>query len=297
MNIIIKQFTSEYADAVLKLQQEWMYENITYGFAADTKESILSLPSDYFYIALDSDIVVGYLTAEVIKDNEYNIFPAGADFLQVNDLYVKADLRNNHIGENLLKAVEEAAEKNGIFHILISSATKDADAVRRFYTRNGYNIWTTCFFKNTKLEVRTYEAGFLKYYRYAIIFARYHDGDSCKWIFCRNKQRDTYEVPGGHIEPGETALEAAKRELYEETGAVRFEIKPVFDYSVHGQKDFSTGQVFLAEVYELGRLPDFEIGEIILQDTLPEKLTYPNIQPVLFKHLTEHSKNQPEMDL
>jgi 8-oxo-dGTP diphosphatase len=286
MNIIIKQFTSEYAEAVVKLQQQWVYENITYGFIAEAVESVLTLPNDYFYIALDGETVVGYVTAEVIRHNEYNIFPAGADYLQINDLYVKAEYRNAHIGEKLLKTAEEAAERNGITHILISSATKDADAVRRFYTRNGYNIWTTCFFKNQKTEVRTYETGFLKYYRYVVIFARFQD----KWIFCRNKQRDTYEVPGGHIEPGETALEAARRELYEETGAVSFEIKPVFDYSVHGHKDFSNGQVFLAEVYELGSLPDFEIKEIILNDTLPEKLTYPEIQPVLYKRLSEISK-------
>ena len=152
MSIQIKQFTSEYAEAVVKLQQDWVYENITYGFVAETVESILALPNDYFYVALDGETVVGYLSAEVIRHNEYNIFPVGANYLQVNDLYVKAGYRNAGIGEQLLKTAEETAEKNGVCHILISSATKDADAVRRFYTRNGYNIWTTCFFKNQRSE-------------------------------------------------------------------------------------------------------------------------------------------------
>lgn len=55
--------------------------------------------------------------------------------------------------------------------------------------------------------------------KFAVIAARYNG----KWIFCRHKQRDTWEIPGGHREPGENIAETAKRELHEETGAVEFE--------------------------------------------------------------------------
>ena len=41
-----------------------------------------------------------------------------------------------------------------------------------------------------------------------------------------HKERDTWESPGGHIDEGETPLEAAERELYEETGAIDFDFKP-----------------------------------------------------------------------
>lgn len=56
-----------------------------------------------------------------------------------------------------------------------------------------------------------------------------------KWVFCKHKERDTYEVPGGHREAGEDILETDKRELQEETGAIKFEIKPICVYSVTGK--------------------------------------------------------------
>ena len=51
--------------------------------------------------------------------------------------------------------------------------------------------------------------------KFAVIIAR----SNGKWVFCKHKDRSTYEIPGGHREPGEAIIETARRELYEETGA------------------------------------------------------------------------------
>ena len=56
---------------------------------------------------------------------------------------------------------------------------------------------------------------------FAVIIAK-TDG---KWVFCKHKERDTYEVPGGRREPGETIFETAKRELWEETQIARKEMR------------------------------------------------------------------------
>ena len=128
------------------------------------------------------------------------------------------------------------------------------------------------------MQVLTANLGEFKDYTYTVIFARYNN----RWLFCRAKTRDVYETAGGRIEPGETPLEAAKRELFEETGAVEFDITPAFDYHYT-----SAGQVFYAEISKLGDMPDFEMAEVGLFDGLPDNLRFPEITPVLYARLQE----------
>ena len=120
---------------------------------------------------------------------------------------------------------------------------------------------------------------------YSVISAKY--GNS--WIFVRHQNRSTWEIAGGHIEPGEISHEAAYRELMEETGALRFNLECVATYSVTKDGITGYGRLYLAEVFEIGEVPDIsEIAEVTLLDTLPEKLTYPDIQPFLFKRALDH---------
>ena len=90
-----------------------------------------------------------------------------------------------------------------------------------------------------------------------------------KWLLSKHKERDTWEIPGGHIEDGESWLEAAKRELYEETGATKVDIKPVCLYSVS-----KYGILCYATIEELESLPNSEIEKIEFFDEVPENLTY-----------------------
>lgn len=115
-------------------------------------------------------------------------------------------------------------------------------------------------------------------HKYAVIIAQYQG----RLLWCRHEDRTTWEIPGGHVESGETALQAAARELQEETGATEFSLQPVCWYSAYrdGSEPHSLGLLCIAEVTALGELHS-EIAEVHPFDAPPSTLTYPEIQPVL----------------
>lgn len=117
--------------------------------------------------------------------------------------------------------------------------------------------------------------------KFAVIVS-VHNG---KWVFCKHKNRNTYECPGGHREPNETIYETAKRELWEETGAKKYCLEQVCAYSVKNKAEETYGMLYFADILEFGELPPLEIEKIELFDQLPTYWTYPLIQPLLIKQI------------
>jgi len=131
--------------------------------------------------------------------------------------------------------------------------------------------------------VRFYDRADDDLLKFAVIAAR----SGGKWVLCRHRARDTWEIPGGHREAGERIEETARRELYEETGAVDFSLRPVCVYSVTAPDNFdgaeTFGMLFAADITAFEGELHSEIERIRLFDALPEALTYPDIQPKLLE--------------
>ena len=134
------------------------------------------------------------------------------------------------------------------------------------------------------MSVNFYEAVEDILLKFAVIVAK----TSGKWVFCKHKDRNTLEIPGGHREPNENIIDTAKRELIEETGAIDFDLKPICVYSVIEKDNFNGEETFgllcYADIKSFGEI-NSEIERIIITDELPTNWTYPTIQPYLLAEL------------
>ena len=135
------------------------------------------------------------------------------------------------------------------------------------------------------MEIKFYEKVDDELLKFAVIISKTDD----KWVFCKHKERDTYEVPGGHREDGESIDVTAERELQEETGAVDYSIEPVCVYSVTGKYRVNVtgeemyGMLYFANITEFENELHSEMEKVCIFEDLPTDWTYPLIQPKLIE--------------
>lgn len=91
-----------------------------------------------------------------------------------------------------------------------------------FIDENGFNV-----------ELRFDQGPFKIEPRHVLVLVRYKD----KWLCTINKKRGV-EFPGGKVEPGETLVQAAIRETYEETAVHIADLKWFAYYVVYDQVPF-----------------------------------------------------------
>ena len=144
------------------------------------------------------------------------------------------------------------------------------------------------------MKVNFYESADDSLLKFAVIISKHNEN----WVFCKHKDRNTYELPGGHREANESILETARRELYEETGAIKYTLSPICVYSVIGKNrvnqtgEETYGMLFFADIQSFESDLHSEMECVCFFDGLPTEWTYPLIQPFLIEEYLRRTQNQ-----
>ncbi len=121
-----------------------------------------------------------------------------------------------------------------------------------------------------KSKCRIFPFNSLKKYTYVLIFSVYQN----KMVLSKHRERTGWENQGGKIEKNETEIEAARRELYEESGAKEYKLYPLCDYWAKDESHEANTMVFFADIITFGQIPESEIEYISFFDRPPKDLTY-----------------------
>lgn len=98
--------------------------------------------------------------------------------------------------------------------------------------------------------------------RHVLVIAKFEG----KWLLTEHRERGL-EFPGGKAEAGESLAEAAKREVYEETGGVIENLEWFAEYLVHSDPPFCK-TVFTGTVSAIDEIKMMETNGAVLVESL-----------------------------
>ena len=133
---------------VINLSRLWAEEGCTDGYVTCTAEHLQSwLDGGYFLVGEFQGEVVAYAAGVVKLGKGYIFEPEGEQYLNVDEIFVHADHRDQGLGTRLVQALLDRAEAEGIVRSMVGSNNVDWLATFQFYERRGYRMHSILMYK------------------------------------------------------------------------------------------------------------------------------------------------------
>jgi 8-oxo-dGTP diphosphatase len=124
-------------------------------------------------------------------------------------------------------------------------------------------MYTFRDFYQNEIQLSFHDHPFSKEPKHVWVICRYQG----KWLLTKHKDRGL-EFPGGKVEEGETAEQAAHREVMEETGGIIKTIHYLGQYHVAGKASHVVKNVYVADIEKLEKQETYyeTDGPVLLHD-------------------------------
>lgn len=131
---------------LIALSGAWAAEESCYGYVADTAADF---EHERIFAAMENAVILGYLYGHVsIAKNMQSIIKNGVPYFEIEEFYVTPPYRSKGIGTALFGFVQDRLSLEGLRYIFLTTATKNHDAIRRFYVyKAGMTPWSMTLYK------------------------------------------------------------------------------------------------------------------------------------------------------
>lgn len=262
---ISEQKAREYESLKLTVNGKYKYALPTYvKIKSDFIKKIIS--DNFYHMMLGKTINITnliYLTSD--KGNSCGIYPVirgTAQNAKISDVYIIGNINDAGANEKftgkIIAYMSQISRDNNKKWI----AVKEGMILYKPEIYEAIEFYDLDSTKNKDIEIICmYEKSCG-----AVIYAK--DGDSVKFLLVKSSASDRIGFPKGHIEKGETEIDTAVREIYEETSlnvSVSSDFREEYDYTINGYINKKV-VYFLSEfnINEKYKIRDSEIMEQLL---------------------------------
>lgn len=151
MKYEFRQLDKKTVSGLIALSKKWEKEDCSYGMTVNTEDDIKTP----LCVALEQDEIIGYIFGHYyIAEHKTSYIDIGRKCFSIDELYVLPEYRNQGIGKELFKRMEQETEASCAY-ITLSTSTKDYRKILHFYAEEmNMNFHSAFLIKATKGSIR-----------------------------------------------------------------------------------------------------------------------------------------------